>query len=123
MKYDFNEDMHRQVIKTLTDDLKTEYIPIVNVIFNTPKCCIIKATGTQTLLFKKRVKAAICTKDGYFWFHVGNDVGNDSYCCVVINHGVSEALLPQFPLQGTDTYIMKPLINTRYNRLKGQHES
>jgi len=121
MRYGFNKRTLKDVISVLTFNNREDLIPVVTELFKLDKRKIKSNVGKNKLfLSHRKVLTTIDVYDGELYFTSGL---SDTFINVSLSYdynSVDECVkLEYFPISNGDLYIMKPLITTRYNRLKG----
>jgi len=118
--FSFDKRTLNRIIQILEEFNRHDLIPTVKSIFERPNAGIFPATGTTgDYVSSNRILASLDVYDGDFWFNTGKNL----YTKIRImggNESIDEIDLEMFTANWRETYIMKPLINTRYNKLRGR---
>jgi hypothetical protein len=120
MRYGFDKKTLKLAIKVLTDEEREDLAPVVTELFKLDKSRIKSNVNKNDFyLPARRVIATIDVGSGELYFTNGL---SDTFINVSLSYSYQTVecfKMEEFPICDCDLYIMKPLINTRYNRLKG----
>ena len=114
MKYGFNEKTLELIIRILKQNDSHDLEQKVRSIFNVSKDRIIPPSKRNT--FNTNRMLASMTKCGYLCFW---NSGKNYINILIDDMEIGRPSYQIVPIYENEYYIMKQMINTRYNRLKG----